>query len=73
MAMSTLLLLLYLVKSLVFQLLQALDTTKANGQDGILACMLKATAATIAPSVTKLFELYPQWLEVISMVVPIVT
>jgi len=41
-------------------LLQALDTTKANGQDGILAYMLKATAATIAPSVTKLFELYPQ-------------
>ena len=37
--------------------LEALDTTKANGPDGISAWMLKETALSIAPSVTKLFNL----------------
>ncbi len=38
-------------------MLRALDVTKANGQDGISARMLKSTAAAIAPSITKLFNL----------------
>ena len=37
--------------------LQKLDTSKANGPDGISAKMLKETARSIAPSVTKLFNL----------------
>ena len=37
--------------------LETLDTTKANGPDGISAWMLKETALSIAPSVTKLFNL----------------
>ena len=38
-------------------LLDTLDTTKSNGPDGVSAQMLKATASSIAPSVTKLFNL----------------
>ena len=41
----------------VFSLLTSLDVTKTSGPDGISARMLKATAATIAPVVTKLFNL----------------
>ena len=38
-------------------LLAALDPSKASGQDGISARMLKCTAYSIAPSITKLFNL----------------
>jgi len=41
----------------VYQLLSSLDVTKANGPDGISARMLKHTAASITPSITKLFNL----------------
>ena len=41
----------------VVVLLQSLNIDKASGQDGISACMLKETAAVIAPSITKLFNL----------------
>ena len=37
-------------------LLNRLDTTKANGPDGISARMLKTVASSIAPSVTTLFN-----------------
>ena len=37
--------------------LETLDTTKANGPDGISAWMLKETALSITPSVTKLLNL----------------
>ena len=40
----------------VFDLLMSLDVSKANGPDGISARMLKFTAASITPSVTKLFN-----------------
>ena len=40
----------------VFDLLATLDTTTANGQDGISARMLKSVAASITPSLTKLFN-----------------
>ena len=36
--------------------LRSLDATKANGNDGISARMLKSTATAIAPSITKLFN-----------------
>ena len=60
----------------VFSLLTLLDVTKASGPDGISAHMLKATAATIAPVVTKLFNLsistgsFP-WTAKSSLVVPV--
>ena len=38
-------------------LLDTLNTTKSNGPDEVLVRMLKATASSIAPSVTKLFNL----------------
>ena len=38
----------------VGDLLAALDPSKVSGQDGILARMLKYTAYSIAPSITKL-------------------
>jgi len=38
-------------------LINRLDTAKSNGPDGISARMLKAGASSIAPSVTKLFNL----------------
>ncbi len=41
----------------VVEMLQSLNIAKASGQDGISARMLKATAAEIAPSITKLFNL----------------
>lgn len=41
----------------VFDLLLSLDTTKASGPDGLSARMLKFTATSITPSVTKLFNL----------------
>ena len=41
----------------VLSLLQSLDVTKASGPEGISAHMLKATALTITPIVTKLFNL----------------
>ena len=41
----------------VLFLLTSLDARKASGPEGILACMLKATAAAITPVVTKLFNL----------------
>ena len=37
--------------------LLALDATKACGSDGLSAKMLKGTAASIAPAVTKLFNI----------------
>ena len=40
----------------VLELLLSLDTTKANGPDGISATMLKATVHSIAPGVTLLFN-----------------
>ena len=40
----------------VLKMLQSLDTTKSNGPDGISARMLKSTAHSITPSVTKLFN-----------------
>ena len=58
-------------------MLLSLDTSKANGKDGISARMLKATAAAIAPSVTKLFNLSIQlcriphaWKDAIVMPIP---
>ena len=36
--------------------LSKLDTTKANGPDGLCAKMLKETATSITPAVTKLFN-----------------
>ena len=60
----------------IFSLLTSPDVTKASGPDGISACMLKATAATIAPVVTKLFNLsistgpFP-WTAKSSLVVPV--
>ena len=41
----------------VLEMLLALDTTKANGPDGISGTMLKYTATSIAPVLTKLFNL----------------
>ncbi len=41
----------------VEHLLRNLDLTKATGPDGVSATMLKHTATSIAPSVTKLFNL----------------
>ena len=43
--------------SQVEQLLQGLEASKACGLDKISAQMLKHTASSIAPSVTKLFDL----------------
>ncbi len=40
----------------VCKMLKSLDTSKANGPDGISARMLKSTADTNAPSITKLFN-----------------
>ena len=42
----------------VHDLLLTLDVTKSNGPDGISSSMLKHTADAIAPSLTKLFNLY---------------
>ena len=41
----------------VCHLLLTLDTTKSSGPDGISTAMLKHTADTIAPSLTKIFNL----------------
>ena len=41
----------------VHELLLGLDTSKSNGPDGISARMLKQTAASIAPSITQVFNL----------------
>ena len=41
----------------VFHLLSGLDTSKANGPDGISAFMVKATASSIASPLAKLFTL----------------
>ena len=41
----------------IFHLLSLLDVTKASGPDGISPKMLKYTAASIAPIVTKIFNL----------------
>ena len=41
----------------VIFLIMSLDTSKANGPDGISAQMLKGTAHSIAPSLTKLFNI----------------
>ena len=38
-------------------MLSCIDTTKSNGPDGISACMLKITAGSITPAITKLFNL----------------
>ena len=40
----------------VLEMLLSLDTSKSNGPDGISATMLKATATSIAPGITKLFN-----------------
>ena len=47
----------YLCTEEVFDLLSSLDTIKSNGPDGISAKMLKFTATSITPSVTKPFNL----------------
>ena len=41
----------------VIFLIMSLDPSKANGPDGISAQMLKGTAHSIAPSLTKLFNI----------------
>jgi len=41
----------------VLTMLEALDVSKSNGPDGISARMLKATAHSIAPAITKLFNM----------------
>ena len=41
----------------IFDLLVALDTSKSTGYDEIAAKMLKCTAESITPSLTKLFDL----------------
>ena len=41
----------------VFDMLASLDVSKANGPDGISAKMLKGTAHSITPSLTKLFNI----------------
>ena len=41
----------------IFHLLSLLDVTKASGPDGISPKMLKYTAASIAPIITKIFNL----------------
>ena len=38
-------------------LMKSLDSSKANGPDGVSAQMLKATACSIVPSLTKLFNI----------------
>ena len=40
----------------VGQMLLSLDTTKSSGSDGISAIMLKETAFSITPGITKLFN-----------------
>ena len=40
----------------IFDLLASLDTSKSSGPDNISALMLKQTAASIAPSITQLFN-----------------
>ena len=47
----------YCTISKIEQLLQGLEASKACGPDKISAQMLKHTASSIAPSVTKLFDL----------------
>ena len=44
-------------ESEVCELLMSLDVSKSSGHDGISARMLKSTAYSIAPSLTKLFNL----------------
>ena len=58
-------------------MLHSLDTTKANGKDGISARMLKETADAIAPSIRKRFTLSIQlchvphaWKDAIVMPIP---
>ena len=41
----------------VYDLVASLDVSKASGQDGISVRVLKATACSIAPSITKLLNL----------------
>ena len=41
----------------IIELVKNLDIAKANGPDGVSACMLKATVYSIAPSLTSLFNL----------------
>ena len=60
----------------IYKFLTKLDQSKASGQDGISANMLKNTAASIAPSITKLFNeslktgiIPSQWKK--SLIVPI--
>ena len=45
-----------ILESDVLDILKSLDTSKASGPDGISAKMLKETAHSIAPSLTKLFQ-----------------
>ena len=41
----------------MFDLLSSIDTTKSSGPDGISGRVLKSTASSITPSITKLFNL----------------
>ena len=41
----------------IFHLISSLDPSKSTGPDGISARMLKATAVSVIPSITKLFNL----------------
>ena len=43
-------------ESTICDMLESLDISKSNGPDGVSLRMLKNTAASIAPSVTKLFN-----------------
>ena len=40
----------------ICELLESLDVSKSNGPDGISTRMLKYTAASIAPSIARLFN-----------------
>ena len=42
----------------IMKLIHGLDVSRANGLDGVSARMLKATTSSIAPSLTKLFNLF---------------
>ena len=41
----------------VYEMIVSLDTSKANGSDGISARMLKGTAHSITPVLTRLFNM----------------
>ena len=48
----------------IFHLMKSINTSKSSGSDGISGRMLKATAASIAELITKLFKYYTKMLPV---------